>query len=53
MGDYWGYYTYSLTMQYEVIKLPTIGELSLAKPSYNPHQVIGSSGMHNIDRCIS
>ena len=49
MADYWGFNKYSLTMQSEAIKFPTIGPLS----PYNPHQLpnMGLEG-HNINRCI-
>ena len=47
VGDYWGVYTYSLTMQSEVIKCPTIETLSSVKPLYNPHQVRISWFIHS------
>ena len=58
VGDYWGFDTYSVTMQYthtiavfkvssEVIKCPTIGTASFGQSPY-----IARHG-HNIDRRIT
>ena len=68
VGDYWGFDTYSVTVQYtetiavfkmssEVIKCPTIGAVSFGQSPYiTPHlPVRGGGGVvgHNIDRHIS
>ena len=65
VGDYWGFDTRSVTVQYtetvavlkvssEVIKCPTIGAASFGQSPYVARllPVRGVVG-HNIDRCIS
>ena len=64
VGDYWGFDTCSVTVQYtetiavlkvssEVIKCPTIGAASFGQSPYVAHllPIRGVVG-HNIDRCI-
>ena len=65
VGDYWGFDTRSVTVQYtetvavlkvssEVIKCPTIGAASFGQSLYVARQVLPVRGVveHNIDRCI-
>ena len=65
VGDYWGFDTRSVTVQYtkiiaafkmssEVIKCPTIGAASFGQSPYNACylSIRGVVG-HNIDRCIT
>ena len=44
-----GFDTYGVTVQSEVIRLPTVWALSLIKSLYNPYHAWGVAG-HNTDR---